>query len=270
MDMDVLVKAVNCPFIVKFYGASFWEGDLWIYMEVMDSSLDKFYRLVYGKGKTTSLASPLSTLSPASKSSGNSVPSSSLITIPEYVLGKIAHCVIQALNYLHGIDIIHRDVKPSNILINRAGEVKLCDFGIAGPLVDSVAKTIEVGCKPYMAPERINPPANNPGYDIRSDVWSLGITMLEMGTGEFPYSTQSDNFFVLLKSICSGDPPKPPPNRFSDNFEDFIDKCLQFDYQKRPYYSELLKHPFVVSHQDKNISDYVVQILSRKDTLLPT
>jgi serine/threonine protein kinase len=47
--------------------------------------------------------------------------------------------------------VIHRDVKPSNILINRRGEVKICDFGISGYLVDSVAKTIDAGCKPYMA-----------------------------------------------------------------------------------------------------------------------
>lgn len=47
MDMDVLVKTVDCSYIVKFYGALFWEGDLWIFMEIMDSSLDKFYRQAY-------------------------------------------------------------------------------------------------------------------------------------------------------------------------------------------------------------------------------
>lgn len=271
MDRDVLVKADDCPYIVKFYGASFWEGDLWIFMEIMDSSLDKFYRLAYGKGRLSS--PPRSSLNSSSSASdslsaNSALPTSSLISIPEYVLGKIAFCVVQALNHLHKIDIIHRDVKPSNILINKAGEVKLCDFGISGPLVDSVAKTIEVGCKPYMAPERINPPANNPGYDIRSDVWSLGISMLEMATGEFPYSTQSNNFFVLLKSICNGDPPKLPPNRFSSNFEDFINQCLQKDYQQRPYYGKLLEHPFVVCHQNKNISEYVTQVLNRKDIFL--
>lgn len=60
--------------------------------------------------------------------------------------------VVSALHYLYSqLRVIHRDVKPSNILINRKGEVKICDFGISGYLVDSVAKTIDAGCKPYMA-----------------------------------------------------------------------------------------------------------------------
>lgn len=67
------------------------------------------------------------------------------------ILGKIAVAVVNALHYLHSnLHVIHRDVKPSNILINRKGEVKMCDFGISGYLVDSVAKTIDAGCKPYM------------------------------------------------------------------------------------------------------------------------
>lgn len=90
----------------------------------MDTSLDKFYSKVYSSGKR----------------------------IPEDILGKIAVSVVSALHYLHSkLKVIHRDVKPSNILINRRGEVKMCDFGISGYLVDSVAKTIDAGCKPYMA-----------------------------------------------------------------------------------------------------------------------
>lgn len=79
------------------------------------------------------------------------------------------------------LNLMHRDVKPSNVLASKTGEVKICDFGISGHLTNSVAKTIQAGCKPYMAPERINPPdeAHQIGLDVRCDVWSLGITMVK-------------------------------------------------------------------------------------------
>ena len=70
-------------------------------------------------------------------------------------------------------------MKPSNILINKLGEIKLCDFGIAGELVNSFLAT-DIGCKPYLAPERINPVQSGAKYDQRSDVWSYGITMVRL------------------------------------------------------------------------------------------
>ena len=90
----------------------------------MDTSLDKFYVKCYKNNRT----------------------------IPEDVLGNITVSVVSALHYLHSqLKVIHRDVKPSNMLINQNGVIKMCDFGISGYLVDSVAKTIDAGCKPYMA-----------------------------------------------------------------------------------------------------------------------
>jgi len=125
-------------------------------MEILDASLDKFYKLAYSNAPKDSTENP----------------------IPENILGKIAASIVKALHYLYGMKIIHRDVKPSNVLISRNGDVKLCDFGISGHLVNSIAQTFEAGCKPYMAPERINPDPKRPGYDIRSDVWSLGSVIL--------------------------------------------------------------------------------------------
>lgn len=111
---------------------------------------------------------------------------------------------MNALHYLHAnLKVIHRDVKPSNTLINRKGEVKICDFGISGYLVDSVAKTIDAGCKPYMAPERIDPTGNTGQYDIRSDVWSFGISMIEIATGKFPYNTWVTPFEQLKQVRAS-------------------------------------------------------------------
>lgn len=126
-DLDVSMRASECPYMVKFYGALFREGDVWLIMELMDTSFDKFYKAVYSQGRV----------------------------IPEEVLGVISFCVLQALEYMRSkLAKMHRDVKPSNILVNRAGDVKLCDFGISGELINSIANS-NIGCKPYMAPERI-------------------------------------------------------------------------------------------------------------------
>lgn len=240
MDLDISMRSSACPFTVHFYGALFREGDVWICMEVMDTSLDKFYPKVFRNGRTMS----------------------------EDILGKIAYAIVNALHYLHAqLKVIHRDVKPSNVLLNRRGEVKMCDFGISGYLVDSVAKTIDAGCKPYMAPERIDPKGNPGQYDIRSDVWSLGISMLEMATGKFPYATWGSPF-EQLKQVVADDPPRLEAGTFSPDFESFTTQCLQKDYTDRPNYEGLLAHPFIQTHSTKetNVIEFVDEILNLPDS----
>ncbi|XP_059083941.1 dual specificity mitogen-activated protein kinase kinase 6-like [Tigriopus californicus] len=235
MDLDISMRSSDCPFTVHFYGAMFREGDVWICMEVMDISLDKFYVRAF---KNT-------------------------IHIPEEVLGKIAFAVISALHYLQTrLQVIHRDVKPSNILISRNGQVKMCDFGISGYLVDSVAKTIEAGCKPYMAPERIDPSGNPSNYDVRSDVWSFGISMIEISTGNFPYKTWASPF-EQLKQVVVEPAPQLPSGKFTPQFEDFINMTLQKKVNERATYSALLEHPFLQLHSQMNtdISGFVSQVL---------
>lgn len=239
MDLGVVMKSNDCPYIVKFYGALFIEGDCWICMELMDTSLDKFYKFIYEHLATQ---------------------------IPESVIGKIAVATVRALNYLkEHLKIIHRDVKPSNILLDRRGNIKLCDFGISGQLVDSIAKSSDAGCRPYMAPERIDPQRTKSGYDVRSDVWSLGITLMEVATGRFPYPKWK-SVFDQLYQVVNGRAPSLSPayqNRFSENFISFVDTCLIKEENRRPKYNGLLEHPFIRQSEQAqvNTSGYFSEIL---------
>ncbi|XP_043570393.1 dual specificity mitogen-activated protein kinase kinase 4a isoform X2 [Chiloscyllium punctatum] len=245
MDLDVVMRSSDCPYIVQFYGALFREGDCWICMELMSTSFDKFYKYVYGALDDV---------------------------IPEEILGKITLATVKALNYLkENLKIIHRDIKPSNILMDRNGNIKLCDFGISGQLVDSIAKTRDAGCRPYMAPERIDPSASRQGYDVRSDVWSLGITLYELATGRFPYP-KWNSVFDQLTQVVKGDPPQlcnSEERAFSPSFINFVNLCLTKDESKRPKYKELLKHPFILMYEERrvDVASYVCRIL---DQMPPT
>ena len=216
MDLDVVIKSHDCPYIVQCLGTFITSGEVWICMELMSTCLEKLMK---------KLRSP----------------------IPERILGKVAVATVNALNYLkeeHGV--IHRDIKPSNILLDEKGRIKLCDFGISGRLVDSKAKTRSAGCAAYMAPERIDPPdPSRPDYDIRADVWSLGISLVELATGEFPYRNCKTDFEVLTKVLQQDPPMLPFGQGFSMDFCSFVKDCLTKDYKKRPKYRKLLDHGFI-------------------------
>ncbi|KAK0045278.1 dual specificity mitogen-activated protein kinase kinase 7 [Biomphalaria pfeifferi] len=213
MDLDVVIKSHDCPFIVQCVGTFITKSEVWICMELMYTCLDKLLKR---------------TRRP----------------VPEKILGKITVATVKALNYLketHGV--IHRDVKPSNILLDEKGNVKLCDFGISGRLVDSKAKTRSAGCAAYMAPERIEPPdPTRPDYDIRADVWSLGISLVELATGEFPYKNCKTDFEVLTK-VLQEEPPQLG-REFSMDLRSFVKDCLTKDCKKRPKYRKLLEHQY--------------------------
>ncbi|CAH0385184.1 unnamed protein product [Bemisia tabaci] len=235
MDLDVVLKSHDCPYIVRCLGCLITESDVWICMELMATCFDRLLKR---------LRRP----------------------IPEHILGKIAFATVKALNYLkesHGV--IHRDVKPSNILLDERGNVKLCDFGISGRLVDSKAKTKNAGCAAYMAPERIEPPdPRKPDYDIRADVWSLGITLVELATGVFPYKDCKCDFEVLSR-VLNDDPPSlpPDPGRFSPEFQRFVSSCLTKNFRERPKYNKLLEHPFLKRYETApvDVSDWYAQAI---------
>jgi len=124
------------------------------------------------------------------------------------VVGKIALAVLEGLTYLYDVHrIIHRDIKPSNILCNSKGEIKICDFGVSGELINSIADTF-VGTSTYMSPERIQ----GAQYTVKSDVWSVGISLIELALGRFPFAEEdgSDSDFDDLADLEGTLSPRNP------------------------------------------------------------
>lgn len=138
---------------------------------------------------------------------------------------------------------MHRDLKPSNILVNSKGGIKLCDFGVSSELEGSIAETF-VGTGTYMAPERIQ---GSP-YTVKSDVWSVGLSLMELAIGKFPFAGSADDdeaggpqgILDLLQQIVLEPAPKlPKSDAFPSILEDMIAKCLLKDPAERPTPKEL-------------------------------
>ncbi|KNE66869.1 CAMKK/ELM protein kinase, variant [Allomyces macrogynus ATCC 38327] len=219
MELDVLHKS-HSPYIVEFYGAFFIESCVYYCMEYMDAgSLDWLFPYKGGA--------------------------------PEVVLKAISYSVVKGLKFLkEELSIIHRDVKPTNVLANTKGQIKLCDFGVSGQLIQSLAKT-NIGCQSYMAPERIAL-ADTGAYTVASDVWSFGISCLEVGSGQYPYpADRYDSIYAQLSAIIHESPPDLPADRFSPDAIDFVQSCLQKDPTARATYPQLLEHRFIADFDEQ-------------------
>ncbi|KAH6647142.1 kinase-like domain-containing protein, partial [Truncatella angustata] len=211
----VILHECASPYIIDFYGAFFQESAVYMCIEYMDGgSIDKLY-------------------------AGG---------VPENVLRKITYCTVMGLKELKDKhNIIHRDVKPTNILVNSRGQVKICDFGVSGNLVASIART-NIGCQSYMAPERIHQPggASDGTYSVQSDIWSLGLTIIEMAMGHYPYTpAQSVSIFAQISAIVHEDPPKMPEEGYSATAHKFVKSCLNKNANLRPTYQALLNAEWI-------------------------
>ncbi|XP_054285651.1 dual specificity mitogen-activated protein kinase kinase dSOR1-like isoform X8 [Macrosteles quadrilineatus] len=252
----------NFAHIVGFYGAFYSDGEISICMEYMDGgSLDLIL-----------------------KKAGR---------IPENILGTITSAVLKGLSYLRDKHaIMHRDVKPSNILVNSAGEIKICDFGVSGQLIDSMANSF-VGTRSYMSPERLQ----GTHYSVQSDIWSLGLSLVEMAIGMYPIpppdaktlaaifgpnsnregdpSSQANGngprpmaIFELLDYIVNEPPPKLPSGIFSDEFKDFVDRCLKKNPAERADLKTLMNHEWIrrAESDDNDIAGWVCKTMGLTPT----
>ncbi|GMY32950.1 MAPK/ERK kinase kinase 1 [Fagus crenata] len=147
--------------------------------------------------------------------------------------------ILNGLKYLHDQNVIHRDIKCANILVEANGTVKLADFGLAKAIKSNDVKSCK-GTPSWMAPEVINKKYG--GYGLPADIWSLGCTVLEMSNRNIPYSDM--NVMAAMFKIGKGEAPHVPKSLPKDA-RNFILWCLQANPEDRPTAAELLDHPFI-------------------------
>lgn len=206
------MKGKRCPQMTEYIDSDVYGTKLWIVMEYMDGG-SVLERINVWK------------------------------TLKEKHIAIIAREVLLGLQFLMNQGFIHRDIKAANILMKKNGSVKLADFGTSRDLSDTFAKcSAQTGSPCWMAPEVI---ASNESYDGKVDIWSLGITCLEMALGHAPHSESKQTPMQVMRHIVEDPPPELKGENWSIYFQSFIRKCCVKDPAQRPSIQQLLQTPFI-------------------------
>lgn len=236
-EQEILKKLRFAPNIIHFYGFCLDDSHALLCMELMDCSLGELYRWYHENIGAI---------------------------FPEELVGGVSVCVLDALCYCKSKDIIHRDIKPDNILLNEEGEIKLGDFGESRTLIKDPSKLSSVGTFIYWAPERFEGKL----YDTRAEVWSLGVTLAEIAFSKFPFEKEdgfkeklphatayaiAKDFILSIKAEqMEKIVVKCFENKYKPNACEFLRACLNRDLELRPSYERLQEKSFYKKYSDKN------------------
>uniref|UniRef100_A0A8C6UBG4 non-specific serine/threonine protein kinase n=1 Tax=Neogobius melanostomus TaxID=47308 RepID=A0A8C6UBG4_9GOBI len=217
VEIDILAKCDHC-YIVKLLDAFYYENNLWIMIEFCPGGAVDATMLELDRGLT------------------------------EPQIKVVCRQMLEALVYLHSMKIIHRDLKAGNILLMLDGDIKLADFGVSAKNTKTLQRRDSfIGTPYWMAPEVVMcETMKDAPYDYKADIWSLGITLIELAQIEPPHH-ELNPMRVLLKIAKSEPPTLDQPYKWSPEFNDFLRKSLDKSTEMRPTATQLLEHPFVRS-----------------------
>ncbi|XP_031410359.1 STE20-like serine/threonine-protein kinase isoform X2 [Meleagris gallopavo] len=229
VEIDILASCDH-PNIVKLLDAFYYENNLWILIEFCAGGAVDAVML--------ELERPL--------------------TEPQ--IKVVCRQTLEALNYLHENKIIHRDLKAGNILFTLDGDIKLADFGVSAKNTRTIQRRDSfIGTPYWMAPEVVMcETSKDRPYDYKADIWSLGITLIEMAQIEPPHH-ELNPMRVLLKIAKSDPPTLAQPSKWSSDFKDFLKKCLEKNVDLRWSATQLLQHPFVTVTSNKPIRELIAE-----------